>query len=178
MHRQPDISLTAEEQALLERLPNDAPSDHEGWVRAQPVMTELAQRLLERHAIPEARLRYFTDPDCNSGGRGNSRKDLFERNLREGDDILTHPHFLKYLLYFLYGPDLPSEVITQFKEAAYENRLSGSEVLDLAPSARAAVRRYGMNPVDASEEFFKLAVECGAAPWSADTLRRSVRAVR
>ena len=142
-------------------------------------MTELAERLLERKAVSEVRLRYFSDSGCNPGGRGKSRKDVFEKNGTRGEEILRHPHFLKYLEYFVYGPDLPGDIISKFKDtAASFGHLSGSDVLDLAPAARALVRRYRLNPHDASEEFFKLALECGAAPWSADTLRKSVGAIR
>jgi hypothetical protein len=83
------------------------------------------------------------------------------------------------LEYFVYGPDLPTDTVAKFKDtAASLGHLSGSDVLDLAPAARALVRRYHLNPYAASEEFFKLALECGAAPWSADTLRKSIRAIR
>lgn len=178
MSRTPDIQLNAREQELLGGLSFDMHS-HQTWPKTQQHMTELAERLLERKAISDTRLRYFTDPDCNPGGRGKSRKDVFEKNGTRGDEILRHPHFLKYLEYFLYGPNLPSEIVVKFKDAAASlGHLSGSDVLDLAPAARAMVRRERLNPYDASEEFFKLALECGAAPWSADTLRKGIRAIR
>ena len=178
MTRGPDIELTGRERELLATLSFDALSP-DSWVQTQPLMTELAERLLERKAVPEVRLRYFIDPTCNPGGRGKSRKDVFEKNGTRGDEILRHPHFLKYLEYFAYGPDLPSDIVATFKDtAASFGHLSGSEVLDLAPAARALVRRYHLNPYESSEEFFKLALECGAAPWSADTLRKSIRAIR
>ncbi|HZC22783.1 MAG TPA: hypothetical protein VE866_05540, partial [Candidatus Binatia bacterium] len=50
------------------------------WKQTQPLMTELAEQLLQRKAVPEVRLRYFIDPECNPGGRGKSRKDVFEKN--------------------------------------------------------------------------------------------------
>lgn len=177
MPRVPDILLNAQEQELLKRL-SFVDESHDAWKQTQPIMTELAERLLERKAIPEVRLRYFTDPECNPGGRGMSRKDVFEKNGTRGDEILRHPHFLKYLEYFLFGPDLPVESVARFKETAQAwGHLSGSDVLDLAPEARAVVRRERLNSYYASEEFFKLAMECGATPGSADSLRKSVRAV-
>lgn len=176
--RKPDIELTAREEELLAALSFDRPSC-DTWPQTQVAMTELAQRLLERKAIPEVRLRYLTDPECNPGGRGKSRKDIFEKNGIHSDEILRHPHFLKYLEYFLYGPELPGEIVTKFKDtAASYGHLSGSDVLALAPAARAVVRRERLNLYEASEEFFKLAVECRAMPWSADSLRKDIRAIR
>jgi hypothetical protein len=178
MTREPDIPLNAREHELLMSLSFETPS-HEKWKQTQPLMTELAQRLLRRNAIPEVRWRCFVDPDCNPGGRGRSRRDVFEKNGTVGDEILRHPNFLKYLEYFVFGPDLPGEIISKFKEAAASfGHLSGSDVLELAPVARALVRGHGLNPFEASEEFFRLALECGAAAWSADTLRKNIRAIR
>lgn len=135
MSRTPDIQLNAREQELLGGLSFDMPS-HQTWPKTQQHMTELAERLLERKAISDTRLRYFTDPECNPGGRGKSRKDVFEKNGTRGDEILRHPHFLKYLEYFLYGPNLPSEIVVKFKDAAASlGHLSGSDVLDLAAAA-------------------------------------------
>jgi hypothetical protein len=79
MSRKPDIELTAPESKLLASLSFDVPST-ETWQQTQPLMTELAERLLERKAIPGARWRYFVDPECNPGARGKSRKDVFEKN--------------------------------------------------------------------------------------------------
>jgi len=175
--RQPDIVLDVDEQALAQQLPTLL-CDHDTWMRGQPAMTALAERLLDRKAIPPVRVRYFADPECNPGGRGKSREDVFEKNGTCGDDILRHPHFLAYLEYFLCGPDLPREIIERFREATKGGYFSGSDWLDLHPIARAAVREYGLNPFEASEEFFKLALECGAPAWSADSLRKTVRAIR
>lgn len=178
MPREPDITLTERERELLAGLSFDTQWSHEDWKRMSPLMTELAHSLIARQAVPEARWRYFADPECNPGGRGRSRRDVFERNGTIGDAILGHGNFVKLLEYFLYGPELPREIAATFKEAAWGGNLSGSDVLDLAPAARAIVRRNRLNPSEASEEFFKLALECGAAPWSADTLRKGIRAIR
>ena len=142
-------------------------------------MYELTCSLLERKAIPEARLRYFTEPEFNPGGRGKSREQVFEKNGTSGDAILNHPHFLKHLEYFLFGPKLPPSIVRKFREAVeLADHLSGHDVYDLIPEAKSTVQARKLDPKDASEEFYKLAIECGAMPSSANSLRTSVRAMK
>lgn len=96
--RSPDIALTTEEQVLLATINFDAlklrgPDDAGRNGRA---MRDLVKSLAARHAIPEQRRRYFTDPRCYPGGYGRSRQQDFERNGRFGDEIFKNPHFLKF----------------------------------------------------------------------------------
>jgi hypothetical protein len=56
-----------------------------------PVLTE---SLFGRGAIPEARRRYWEDPEYNTGKGRTSRKGVFERNGCRGRDIYRHAHFL------------------------------------------------------------------------------------
>ena len=176
--RLPDIVLTKEELSALAQI-------NFGWNNLDDLrsslkpMAELASRLLGRKAVPEVRIAYFTDPDFNPGGRGKSRKDIFEKNGTSADDILRHPNFLKHLEYFLFGPNLPSAVIEKFKgEASGSGYLTGGDINDLTPYARSFVRTHRLHPRDAAEEFYKLAVECGAMPKFAEAMRASVRAVK
>ena len=60
---------------------------------------DLMRSLLERRAIPECRLKYFTDPRYNIRGRGRSRRETFESNGTRGNEIFTHGHFTKYPRY-------------------------------------------------------------------------------
>jgi hypothetical protein len=81
--------------------------------------------------------------------------------------------------YFLFGPDLPMNVIRQFREmAAFSGYLSAGDINDLTPGAKATIRSLRPNPMQAAEEFYKLALECGAAPSSAEIIRGSTRQVR
>lgn len=178
MTRKPDIELTVSEHQLLERITFNL-GDHDAVRASLAPMASLAESLLGRSAIPAIRLSYFTDPECNIGGRGKSREDVFERNGTAGVEILSHPHFLKYLEYFIFGPDLPLSTIDAFKKAAsYNGYLDGEDISDLIPDAKALVRQRRLDPHDAAEEFFKLALECGTSPSSAATLHQSIRAVR
>ena len=79
---------------------------------------ELVHSLMERHAIPEQRLRYFTDKTYNPSNTCASKRELFLRNAHTDDAMYEHPHFWKYLLYFINGADLPRPVIDQFAELA------------------------------------------------------------
>jgi hypothetical protein len=176
--RHPDIVLTEEELTFLSQI-NFNRKTHDELRSSLEPMALLAARLLERHAVPEVRIAYFTDPDFNPGGRGKSREDIFKGNGTSGDEILCHPNFLKHLEYFIFGPKLPSAVIDKFKsEASFSGHLTGGDINDLAPYARSCIRSYGLDPHDAAEEFYKLAVECGAMPAFAETMRSSVRAVK
>lgn len=176
--RTPDIYLTDEEQALFLSITFHCKNHDELRCSLEP-MRLLALSLLERSAIPEIRIAYFTDPNFNPGGRGKSREEIFESNGTSGEEILRHPHFLKHLEYFLCGPNLPSVAIDTFKtEALSSGYLTGEDVNDLAPFARSCVRSNGLEPHVAADEFFKLAVECGAGPSYADMLRKSLRAIK
>lgn len=178
MLRVPDIHLTALEQELLKKIHFDW-TDRDQLRSSLDPMAALSELLLERGAIPEIRLRYFTDPECNPGGRGKSRQNMFERNGTCADEILEHPHFLQYLQYFVFGPRLPPSVIQQFKEVAtFSGYLTAGDLNDLAASARAVVRSAQLIPAQAAEEFYKLALECGAVPSSAEIIRNSIRQVR
>ncbi|RPI21285.1 MAG: hypothetical protein EHM61_25150 [Acidobacteria bacterium] len=89
------ITLTKTEQQLLTRI-NFRPDSHEEYREVCRAASQLAKSLLKRAAIPEIRLAYFTKPEYNIGSR-KSRLEVFESNGTEGDDVLGHPHFLKYL---------------------------------------------------------------------------------
>lgn len=175
--RSPDISLTSEERSLFERI-NFNWNNHEELRDSLAPMEALSLSVLQRGVIPAVRISYFTDPELNPGGRGKSRRDIFEKNGTSGDEVLRHPHFLKHLEYFICGPDLPLAVIEKFKNEAAYGHLSGSDLNDLTPYARSWIRQKHLDPHHAAEEFFKLAVECGAMPSLAENLRKSVGAVK
>lgn len=178
MSRVPDIELNQGELLLLQKIYFGA-SNHEELRASLEPMAALSGLLLDRHAIPEVRLLYFTDPERNPGGRGKSRQAVFEGNGTMGDEILAHPHFLKYLEYFIFGPKLPEKTISSFKESArFGDHLSRSDMQDLLPSAKALVKAGRMDASSAAEEFHKLALECGALPGTAASLRDSLRKMR
>ncbi len=142
-------------------------------------MVALSELLFKRGAIAKVRLLYFTDPERNPGGRGKSRQEIFEKNGTRGSEILAHPHFMKHLKYFVCGPALPLKIIAEFKDTTrFSGYLTGGDITDLIPRARDAVRSEGLCPLEASEEFYKLALECGAMPYNADSIRKAVRSIK
>jgi len=141
-------------------------------------VSELAARLLKREAIPESRLRYFTDPGMNIGGRGKSRIQVFAANGTTGEDIYRHPHFLAYLKYFVFGPDLPAETIQSFCKILNDDLgTTGMMLEDLAGFVRKEVRQKNFDRNQAAEEFFKLCHEVGEAQF-AQSVRSAAKQAR
>lgn len=174
----PDITLTPKELELLAKINFNWKSHDELRDSLEP-MEALAFSILGRGVVPQVRLAYFTEPNCNPGARGKSRQEIFEKNGTSGEEIMRHPHFLKYLEYFIFGPDLPTDAINKFKkESFFSGYLTGSDVNGLTAYARSCVRQNRLDPHQAGEEFFKLALECGAMPGFAETVRNSVRSVK
>jgi hypothetical protein len=165
------VVLTSEEQKLWDGIPfridwrTGGPLATPGSMEAARTLT---MSLLEREAIPRVRLSYFTDPELNVRGHGRSRKQIFERNGTRGENIFRHPHFFRYLRYFVLGPDLPGETVRRFAEAAADDEDG------LQAFAREEVRRRGLERTDAAEEFFKLALELDLDPWIARGVRDAV----
>jgi hypothetical protein len=108
-----------------------------------------------------------------------SHKGLFERNNCAGDEIYTHPHFLKYLRYFLFGAELPPNVVAEFEAEVGEPRwVSLSDAIPLGKAAREITKRHGLTPHSAAEEFFKLCLDLGLSVNVADTVSRAVRKLK
>lgn len=176
--RVPDIELTEHEISLLAQI-RFRHTCHDELRASLIPMAALTESLLQREAIPEVRVLYFIDPERNPGARGKSRQQIFEKNGTSGTEIYAHPHFLKYLEYFIYGPDLPLRIIAKFKETmSFSGYLTAGDINDLVPAARAAVRSARLSPHEAAEEVHKLALECGAMPSSAESIRKSILAIR
>jgi hypothetical protein len=135
--------------------------------------------LIGRKAIPDVRSKYFTDPAFNVGGRGRSHAGVFEKNGTSGEAIFRHPHFLTYLHYFLYRPDLPPPVIEAFrKKIADMGLITSSDIVPLGAFARQLARAHSLGGGDPAEEFYKLALDCGLELYEAQSIRQSVKSVR
>jgi hypothetical protein len=134
------IELTADEKALLARIDfNPLSSErHEAeyWNANGEAALGLMKSLIKRKAIPELRTKYFTDPDFNVGGKGRSRVQIFEKNGTRGEAIFRHPHFLKHLHYFLYGPDLPPQILEAFRQKVEDiSFITSSDIIPLGAFA-------------------------------------------
>ncbi|WOH55128.1 hypothetical protein [Bradyrhizobium sp. BWC-3-1] len=174
------IALTEDEAALLAQidLRDQLPPGTDGHAVYQsnrkPIVA-LLRSLTERGAIPEHRIRYFTDPDYKTGQTKGSRQELFERH-NEGDEVYEHPNFKQYLRYFLFGPELSDSAILEFeKEISKPEWISGSDGIDLGKKAIKIARAHHIQKHKAADNFFKLALDMGISFSQADTIQGIVR---
>src|SRR5258705_13530363 len=80
-----------------------------GGIYSGKAAHSLLKSLCTRSAIPDARVRDFTEPF--PGGHGKSHKDVFVNNGCRGDAIFEDANFVKYLRYFIDGPALPARTV-------------------------------------------------------------------
>lgn len=176
------IALTDSEKTLLEQIalaPQFCVQEYETAVKNGELACTLMHSLIARDAIPEPRVRYFSDPDCKAGKVKGSRRAMFERNGTRGDEVYRHPNFIKYLLYFINGADLPTPLIETFRNEI--ESLDGPSSSDLEPlrkMSRQLVRQYRLQPYEASGELYKLALDCGLSLHFSDSIRRTVRKMK
>jgi hypothetical protein len=174
------IKLTEREKELVSRIDFNPSAGGHNAVSWQPVadaMHELMLSLLRRKAIPEPRMKFFTDPAYSIGGHGLSRQQVFEKNGTCGEAVFRHGHFVKYLHYFIYGPDLSQSIIDDFQQKIADcgEPFTSSDALSVGDSARQITRARGLNPSDAAEEFYKLALDCGLDAGDARLIRDRVK---
>jgi predicted nucleic acid-binding protein len=137
-------------------------SVYEAYSLNAKLVPQLMDLLQKRNAIPKQRLDYFDDPQFRSDRIKGSHRNLFERNSTVGIEIYQHPHFLKYLRYFLFGADLLPNVLDRFKSLVNRHSpISGGDVQDLSKLAKDLVNEHRMEPHEASGEFFKVCLDCG-----------------
>lgn len=176
----PVVDLTVEEAALANEVREAnrlllVNHDYERTINAGYASRRLIESLMKRQAIPEHRIRYFTDPSYNSGQRKGSRAEVFRRNAGSNGEMYEHPHFWKYLLYFIDGPQLPAELLTRIATLCADEMRDHGSVEKLA---RQTCRALTGDTEHLSEEYFKSVVECGGTLTEAQNVRRAVRAAR
>jgi hypothetical protein len=179
-HNIPQIlSLNPGEQKLLDQITFElGHGDKEVLKKSCEAASTLATLLLQREAIPEIRVRFFTQPEFNTGVE-KSRFQAFESDGVTGYAIFSDPRFLEYLHYFIYGPKLPAQVITEFCNIAYPYEyISGGDIKDLRELAISLIYEYKLVPGDVACEFFKLALECKMDVYYAQSIRDTVCAIK
>ncbi len=148
------------------------------WEPVADAMESLVESLLKRGAIPEKRLKLFTDPAFAEVGN-KSRKQIFESNGTSGDEIFRHPHFFEHLKYFIKGPNLPKPVIEGLCKILNDELGTSGMVFDqYRKFARDSVRQFKLDRIDAAHEFFRLGVEIGMQVEDARTLRDAAKSTR
>lgn len=171
------VALQPEEQTLLDGITFEYEGmGYQAFRDQGERVATLVKALLARGAIPEQRLRWFTDGAYYPGGRGKSRKDVFHRNGNTEEEILRHASFLKHLRYFLFGTDLPKPVVERFAhEVEGCGMVTSGDVIPLGKTARKLIRDYGLERHHAADEFHKLALDLGVSNFSAVMIHGSVK---
>ncbi len=163
------IRLTESEQRLFDQIDFNKATTGFG-----AISRELMDSLIKRNAIPEIRLAYFTDPEFNLGRSRKSRLEIFKNRVGSVRKVKEHPHFIKYLKYFILGPDLSPQTMIEFCRIV-------NEAIDMEEELPRFVRKEVRN-IERSkrtylpEEFYKLALEC--LPYNGPTARNIREAAR
>lgn len=178
------IAFTDAEELLIGRIDfgeghGNHGDRHAAFLSNREPILDLLASLSERDAVPAQRLSYWNDPAYQPGRLKGSRKQLFERNNDDAEDIYTHPHFLVHLRYIMFGADLPASVMRAFEaEVGNPEWVSYGDALELGKFARSLVRRHALTPTAACEEFFKLSLDLGLSLDESLRIRRIVRETR
>jgi hypothetical protein len=175
------VELTPREQDLWDKIdfgPRPIGGSHDSLRASLEPAHDLARSLIDRGAIPDIRMQYFTDPALNIGTK-KSHKQVFEANGTKGDSILRHPNFIPYLRYFVLGPELPETTMEAFRELLGElGTITSGDRRALVDFARREAKGLTLDPRAAAEEFFKLALECGLDVDDARAMRDAVMRLR
>lgn len=161
------IKLTEEEKVLYDSAQNC--NIHNSYVENQTALKSsrlLTKLLLERIAIPENRLKYFTDRAYQFGRVKRSRKEIFESNGTKGESIFEHPHFLKYLTFFIEGANVSQDIYEFAKTIKETNQFQDEAISEIFEYIKQ--RNYVPKELKAqnkfADEIFKLVVDLGFEP--------------
>lgn len=104
---------------------------------------------------------------------------MFEAGGVSGREILRNPHFIHYLRYLIYGPDLPEPVISGLCRILNDDMgTSGMLLKQYCAHARASVRNHSLDRTEAARELFRLALEIGMDVDEARNLRDAAKTAR
>ncbi|MCB1504426.1 MAG: hypothetical protein KDJ47_05555 [Hyphomicrobiaceae bacterium] len=155
-----DIHLNDFEIALFDSIafpPDAAKLDGEQAANNAELARLLAVSILEREAVPEHRLRFFDEAEHNLGRDVSVRAEL-EQSGVSGEQLYEQADFLKYLRYFICGPELPEAVERVFRREL-GGRDGGSQ-RRLAGKLKEFGRSLGATAAQ-REKFYQQALECG-----------------
>ena len=167
------VKLTQEEKNLWQKI------DYDELRESIEPAYKLSKSLLKRKVIPSIRIKYFTEPEFNIGGRGKSREEIFKRNGTEGELILKHPGFHKYLKYFILGPDLPLEIINEFRKLVDNCKPVTSGDIELfckLSSKQVKANQLYSNSI--AEEYYKLCLELELSEVMARIIRDKIKKIK
>ncbi len=172
------IELKAEEEALLAETELNVRAVTHGEPARQNGQNaaKLAAMLLDRDAIPDVREAVFTDNEY-AIGRGPSPLTNFRRRGLSTEEMLRHPHFLAWLRYFIFGPNLPEALLAELRAKIDEfGDVTSGDYEELRHFIRPLVKRFNLTKMQ-TDEIFKAALEFDLELDLTDTLRREARKV-
>lgn len=173
------IELTETEETLLKALKTFTINPSEEYKKRLLKLENcflLTKSLIARDAVPHHRIDYFVKAEYRLSDTRKSRLQVFESNNTSGEAIFRHPHFLKYLKYFIYGADLPQAIITQIKAIKAETFYDSDFVEQALPNIKSYFNaNYDKASRNAfSEEIFKLSLDLGVEFSDSVQLRNKV----
>lgn len=173
----PVVELLPQEMELLKNLGDFSINTKEDIEVRKAMLKsskELSNSLLNRNAIPKPRLRYFSDPKCNLSNPRISHEQIFEDNGKKGSAILEDPSFLKYLKYFIYGPNLPESLLSELyrikAESFYDDDFKDLALLHI----RSYFKRSSLTAKELSEEIYKACLDLEIEDIFSVQIRNSV----
>ena len=161
-----DVLLTDFEIALFDSI-SFPPACHDLDAKRAADNAELARILttsiLERGAVPSHRLAFFEDAMHNPD-RAHSVRASLEQAGPTGEALYEHLGFLKYLRYFICGPELPEKVENVFrKELEDRGGVAQGDHRRLIAKLRQLASTLGASD-DQREKFYQQALEFDLAP--------------
>ncbi|GAB4041911.1 hypothetical protein [Spirosoma jeollabukense] len=176
------VKLNAQETAWAKRLGNFEVSLDEDFEERMGMLEcseMLAESLLERGAIPEVRLKYFTELAYHLSDPRTSRLERFELRGISGPAIFGEGTALKYLKYFTYGADLPEAFINELVALKNDHYYNDDFVEAIVPVVKKYFTTVGSRDRSSFlEEIFKLCLDLGLELILAKQLRNRVMAWR
>ena len=170
-----DIHLTDFEISLFDSIvfpPDDDGLDEQGTANNVELARILAVSLMERDAVPKHRRKFFDEPEHNMGQSQSVRAVLQARN-GAGDQLYEQSGFLKYLRYFICGPELPEKVERAFRRELEERGGTGHR--RLVGKVKEMTRNINATE-DQREKFYQQALEFGLDAEAAREIAMAVKA--
>jgi len=134
---------------------------------------QLISSLLERNGIPDTRKAYFGDPEYNTGRGNGSHYQTFINNGHTDETMMKHPHFLKFVRYFIFGARLPLQLKNNFLQKVEEcGTFTSGDDETLLSSARRFFKQSNLNKTEYREEIYKLLLDCGLSLSTARHIRK------
>ena len=173
-----EVELTEEEQKLYQDvLSLDINEDYDERIRKLDSLKLLTKSLLDRKAIPEQRIKFFTDKDFQFGGAKKSRKEVFESNGTKGTEIFRHAHFIRYLIYFVEGANLDNHLIKSIEGICDRNHYSDDAIGEIYNFLKSGslIPKDKSSRQELADEIFKLLVDLKVELSYCHQIRNKIR---